>query len=190
MLKSKAIYFLIFSLILLVAIELVNVYGYFGYINFTMENYISDTNTKIFSLFDNLSNFYIYLGILIILVIFKETRNYAQVSLFQFVLVLLSAELLLTFETQYSNFYSINFDLLTVYSFSLLLLININKISSSKIINSFSLLIATLILFMVTICEFYFNQTDIFGLLFNITFVFIITSMTYLLLYLRKYYFL
>ncbi len=190
MLKSKSIYFLIGSIILLIVIELCNVYGYFGYINFTMESYVNDTNTKIFSLFDNLSNFYIYFAALALLVIIKSTRSYAEVSLLQFILVLSVAFILEYFESQYSYLYSLNFDLLTVYSFCILLLLNINKISSSITISIFALIISLLVIFMVTICEFYFNQTDIFGLLFNLTLVCITTALTYFLLHLRKYYFL
>ncbi len=190
MLKSKSIYFLIGSIIMLIVIELCNMYGYFGYINFTMESYISDTNTKIFSLFDNISNFYIYFGVLALLLIFKGTRNYSKIGLLQFVLLLSTAYLLENFEQQYSNFFSLNFDLLTVYSFGLFLFMNIKKLTSSATIKVFSFIISFLIIFMVTICEFYFNQTDIFGLLFNIMYVAITTSLTYFLLYLRRYYFL
>ncbi len=190
MLKSKSIYFLIGSIILLIVIELCNVYGYFGYINFTMEGYVNDTNTKIFSLFDNLSNFYIYLGALVFLLIFKSTRSYSKISLLQFILVLATAFLLEYFESQHDNLYSLNFDLLTVYSFGLLLFMNTSKISSNITINAFAIIISLLIIFMVTICEFYFNQTDIFGLLFNIILVWITTATTYFLLYTREYYFL
>ncbi len=190
MLKSKSIYFLIGSIILLVAIELCNVYGYFGYINFTMENYVNGTNTAIFSFFDNISNYYIYFTVLLLLLIFKTTRKYSELALIQFTLVVAVAFLIQTFESSYDNLYSINYDLLTVYSFSILFFMNINKLSSSITIKLFAGLITLLLVFMVTICEFYFNNTDVFGLLFNICFVCISISFTYFLLYLRRYYFL
>ncbi len=190
MLKSKSIYFLISSIILLVAIELFNVYGYFGYINFTMESYVNDTNTNIFSLFNKLSNYSVYLTALILSLIFRGTRSYSKVALLQFLMLLSVGVLLDTYEGQYAYLYSINYDLLTVYSFGILLFMNINMLSSSKTINIFALIIVTLTVFMVTICEFYFNNTDVFGLLFNICIVCISISFTYFLLFLRKYYFL
>ncbi len=190
MLKSKSIYFLIGSIILLLAIELCNVYGYFGYINFTMENYVNATNTNIFSMFDKLSNFYIYLIALLILLAFKSTRNYSQVALVQFILILSLTLLIQTFEKQYNNLYSLNLDLITVYSFGILLFMNFKKMISSTMINIIALIIVLLLAFMVTLCEFYFNATDVFGLLFNISLVCITTSLTYFLLHLRRYYFL
>lgn len=192
--KRIAHFYLAVSIVALILLISLNNYGVFDNINIDLSGYVNSTNDIIFNFFNSIPIIYAVIGLIVILYIKQDTRHFSLLLLVQttIVCILMNATIYicdsLNVGLEYKNY--LNQDILYLYSTILMIILNYKKVVKTGTLRILVFIAMFLFLIMVTASEFYFGGLTIFGLLFNITIVCIVTSITYVLVFIRNYYFL
>lgn len=192
--KRIAHIYLAVSLVALMILISLNSYGVFNNIGLDLTGYKNSTNDMIFSFFHSIPVIFICIILAIVLYIKRDTRKFANILILQlvitFALISVGAYIWdnLNVGTEYKTY--VNEDIIYLYSTFMLLILNFNKVVRTGCLKILVFIALVLFLIMLTASEFYFGNLTVFTLLLNITFVCVLTSLTYVLLFIREYYFL
>lgn len=192
--KRIAHLYLLVSLVILTILISLNNYGVFDNIHLDLTSYKNSTNDMIFSFFHSIPIIFICIILAMLLFIKRDTRKFANILILQLVTIFILLSIgtyvcdSLNLITEYNAY--VNQDIIYLYSTFMLLILNFNKVVRSGCLKILVLIAMILFLIMLTASEFYFGNLTVFTLLLNITLVCAFTSFTYVLLFIRKYYFL
>lgn len=192
--KRIAHFYLVVSIVALIVLISLDNYGVFNNINIDLSGYINPTNDMIFNFFRSIPIIYACIAVIIILFIKKDTRHFSILLLVQSLVMCIIVNLTIyicdSFNVGLVYRNCLNKDILYLYSTILMTILNYKKVIKTGYLRVLIFIALFLFVIMVTASEFYFAGLTVFGLLFNITIVCIVTSITYVILFIREYYFL